>query len=303
MNFHTKAFIPLLLGLASLATVHGSLPSTTPTAETLHSRTPFDACHLSITRTDPFTDSSIIGLTPFLNVWGYLSATYRYDPYGRTIAQAGPMAQTNRYRFSSKEYHEPSGLYYYGYRFYSPELQRWLNRDPLGKEEDIPLLISKHNLFGGIVAIGDNWIRAKVVDKVLNNFPDFNFIKAIHPSASLSGNVSVGIGSVVMGGAVINSNTTIGEHCIVNTNSSIDHDCKMEVFSSLAPGVTTGGNVYIGEYSAISLGAKIIHNVVIGKHTVVGAGSTVLKNLPDNCVAYNTPAKIVRNRIAGEKYL
>ena len=77
----------------------------------------------------------------------------------------------------------------------------------------------------------------------------------------------------------------------------------MEVFSSLAPGVTTGGNVYIGEYSAISLGAKIIHNVVIGKHTVVGAGSTVLKNLPDNCVAYNTPAKIGRNRIAGEKYL
>jgi RHS repeat-associated protein len=139
MNFHTKAFIPLLLGLASLATVHGSLPSTTPTAETLHSRTPFDACHLSITRTDPFTNSSIIGLTPFLNVWGYLSATYRYDPYGRTIAQAGPMAQTNRYRFSSKEYHEPSGLYYYGYRFYSPELQRWLNRDPIAENGGINL--------------------------------------------------------------------------------------------------------------------------------------------------------------------
>ncbi len=139
MNFHTKAFIPLLLGLASLATVHGSLPSTTPTAETLHSRTPFDACHLSITRTDPFTNSSIIGLTPFLNVWGYLSATYRYDPYGRTIAQAGPMAQTNRYRFSSKEYHEPSGLYYYGYRFYSTELQRWLNRDPIAENGGINL--------------------------------------------------------------------------------------------------------------------------------------------------------------------
>ena len=25
-----------------------------------------------------------------------------------------------------------SGLYYYGYRFYDPNLQRWLNRDPLG---------------------------------------------------------------------------------------------------------------------------------------------------------------------------
>ncbi len=56
MNFHTKAFtFLLLLGLASLASAHGSLPSATPTAKTLHSRTPFDACHLSITRTVPFT--------------------------------------------------------------------------------------------------------------------------------------------------------------------------------------------------------------------------------------------------------
>ncbi|NOS70449.1 MAG: hypothetical protein HOP33_11020 [Verrucomicrobia bacterium] len=29
-----------------------------------------------------------------------------------------------------KEIHVNSGLYYYGYRFYSPSLQRWLNRDP-----------------------------------------------------------------------------------------------------------------------------------------------------------------------------
>ncbi len=26
-----------------------------------------------------------------------------------------------------------SGLYYYGYRWYAPNLQRWLNRDPIGE--------------------------------------------------------------------------------------------------------------------------------------------------------------------------
>src|SRR5437763_5231525 len=35
------------------------------------------------------------------------------------------------YRFSSKELHIASGMYYYLYRFYDPNLQRWINRDPI----------------------------------------------------------------------------------------------------------------------------------------------------------------------------
>ena len=57
-------------------------------------------------------------------------AEYRYDPYGNTISISGSLAGVNVYRFSSKELHVNSGLYYYGYRFYDPNLQRWLNRDP-----------------------------------------------------------------------------------------------------------------------------------------------------------------------------
>jgi len=60
-------------------------------------------------------------------------ARYRYDPFGNLLGVSGPMAEANPYRFSSKEWHANSGLYYYGYRFYEPTLQRWLNRDPLGE--------------------------------------------------------------------------------------------------------------------------------------------------------------------------
>ncbi len=38
------------------------------------------------------------------------------------------------YRFSSKEIHVNSGMYYYGYRFYDPNLQRWISPDPLGEQ-------------------------------------------------------------------------------------------------------------------------------------------------------------------------
>ncbi len=58
-------------------------------------------------------------------------ARYRYDPFGNLLGLSGPMAEANPYRFSSKEFHVNSGLYYYGYRFYEPSLQRWLNRDPI----------------------------------------------------------------------------------------------------------------------------------------------------------------------------
>jgi RHS repeat-associated protein len=59
-----------------------------------------------------------------------LAASYRYDPFGNTISSSGSLATANVYRFSSKEQHVASGMYYYGYRFYDPNLQRWRNRDP-----------------------------------------------------------------------------------------------------------------------------------------------------------------------------
>jgi RHS repeat-associated protein len=63
---------------------------------------------------------------------GNVVARYLYDPFGNLLAKSGAMADVNKYRFSSKEVHPNSGLYYYGYRFYEPNLQRWLNPDPIG---------------------------------------------------------------------------------------------------------------------------------------------------------------------------
>jgi RHS repeat-associated protein len=59
-------------------------------------------------------------------------ARYLSDPYGNSLSVTGSKSDQNCYRFSSKESHAGSGLVYYGYRWYIPELQRWLNRDPLG---------------------------------------------------------------------------------------------------------------------------------------------------------------------------
>jgi RHS repeat-associated protein len=68
-----------------------------------------------------------------------LGASYRYDAYGNTVASSGSLANANTYRFSSKMVEPFTGLYYYGYRWYAPNLQRWLNRDPIFERGGINL--------------------------------------------------------------------------------------------------------------------------------------------------------------------
>ena len=58
-------------------------------------------------------------------------ARYLYHPFGKLLGQWGTLAAANEMRFSSKEWNANAGLYYYLYRFYDPNLQRWPNRDPL----------------------------------------------------------------------------------------------------------------------------------------------------------------------------
>ena len=72
-------------------------------------------------------------VTALVNSGGTLVGRYWYDPFGNTLALAGAAAEANLYRFSSKEWHEKSGIAYYLYRYYAPNLQRWLNRDPVGE--------------------------------------------------------------------------------------------------------------------------------------------------------------------------
>ena len=179
---------------------------------------------------------------------------------------------------------------------------RTLGYQVWGEEADLPSLAAKYALKGVIVAIGDNFIRAKEAARVREVWPTLPFVSAIHPKASIAKDVSVGEGSVIMAGVAVNPCCSIGRFCVLNTNCSLDHDSTMDDFSSLGPGATTGGNCRIGSYSAVGIGATLVHGIRIGEHTVIGAGTTTLGDIDSFKVAYGTPARAVRNREAGDPY-
>jgi sugar O-acyltransferase (sialic acid O-acetyltransferase NeuD family) len=142
-----------------------------------------------------------------------------------------------------------------------------------------------------------------LVDKITEIQPDFQFINAIHPKAIISKHIKIGIGVVIVGGAIINPGSEIGDHVIINTKSSVGHDTVLDNYSSIGPGVTLGGNVTIGELSAISIGAVVRNNIKIGTNTVVGANSLVNTDLDDDVLAFGNPAKIIGKRNYGDPYL
>jgi RHS repeat-associated protein len=72
-------------------------------------------------------------ITALMDTNENIVARAEYDGFGRFIRLTGSLANANRYWFSSKEFVPQTGLYYFGNRFYEPNFQRWLNRDPIGE--------------------------------------------------------------------------------------------------------------------------------------------------------------------------
>lgn len=140
----------------------------------------------------------------------------------------------------------------------------------------------------GIVAIGSNRARRAVSAWLCEN--GFTRVSVVHPSAQLGRGVTVGPGTVVMAGAVINSDARIGADVIVNTRASIDHDCRVGDGVHIAPGCTLCGTVTVGDGSFVCAGSTVIPNLAIGCGVTVGAGSTVLRSVADGLTVAGTPA-------------
>lgn len=144
---------------------------------------------------------------------------------------------------------------------------------------------------GVVIAIGDNSIRLKKYAELLAN--DASLVSIVHPDAQISQYVQLGIGSVVMAGAVINVDSKLGVSCIVNTGATIDHDCVFGDGVHISPGAHLAGGINVGNRSWIGIGANICQLVTIGEDTIVGAGAAVISDIEGRCTVAGVPAKII----------
>jgi|TARA_B100001996_G_scaffold327179_1_gene273942 sugar O-acyltransferase (sialic acid O-acetyltransferase NeuD family) len=175
----------------------------------------------------------------------------------------------------------------------------------LGSIKDLNKIIKKYNsknLFG-IIAIGDNLKRKKILLKVKKFDKNFKWVNVIHPSVIISPSAIIGSGNMIFAGSIISTETKVHNHVCINTGSFIDHNNTFHNFSSTGPGVITGGNVTVGEQSFLGIGSVVKDKIFIGKNTVVGGKAFVRKSCKSNSVYYGVPAKRIKKRSFNEPYL
>lgn len=165
-----------------------------------------------------------------------------------------------------------------------------LKLDVIGKSDDAFSYICEYDLF---VAIGDNRIREELQGKLEK--AGANLPVLIHPQSIVSENVSIGMGTVLMAGSIINCCCKVGKGCIVNTAATIDHDSVIEDFVHLSPGTHLAGNVRIGTGTWIGIGGLVSNNVSIIPRGIIGAGAVVIKDINTAGTYVGVPARGVND--------
>lgn len=139
-----------------------------------------------------------------------------------------------------------------------------------------------------LVAIGNNQSRKTTALKLANQGHFFSII--CHPHTSIAISARIGIGSVLLPGAIVNSDTQIGEHVIINTAASVDHDCVIGAYSHIAPGARLCGGVRVGDEVLVGAGSVLVPGITVGDGAIIGAGSVVVRDVPNNAKIAGNPA-------------
>lgn len=100
-----------------------------------------------------------------------------YHPYGTTAYQANNKSvksAAKRYRYTSMERDEETGLEYHGARYYIPWLGRWLSSDPLFKENQPVNPTANTDNPTGQNSLNDDQVKATSIEKPPNEDPAQN---------------------------------------------------------------------------------------------------------------------------------
>ncbi len=152
--------------------------------------------------------------------------------------------------------------------------------------------LPKHDIF---IAVGDNIVRKMLTQRVQE--ADFKCVSLIHPSAIVSKSASVSkVNVCVMPCVVVNARAVIEAGVILNTACVVEHECVVGEFSHLSVGAKLAGNVRLGKGCFLGVNACVLPNLSLVDNVVLGAGGVATKDIKQSGVFVGAPARLMANK-------
>lgn len=153
------------------------------------------------------------------------------------------------------------------------------------------------------VAIGDNYKRHQLVEKLKAKIAGIQFVNCIHPSVVKGMGSHLGQGIYIGAQSVIGPNTKIGDFCILNCGSLIEHESILGDYINMGTGSVVGGAVQIGHRAILGVNTGVLHGVIIGDDALLASGACITNSVEPATVMMGVPAKIKKRRQFGDSFL
>lgn len=102
--------------------------------------------------------------------------------------------------------------------------------------------------------------------------------------AHVSKHATLGAGTIVMHGAVVNACAAVGRNCIINSHAIVEHDVVISDHCHIATAAVINGGVQVGAGTFVGSNAAVRERVRIGERCLIGMGELLLEDCKSGTV-------------------
>ena len=158
-------------------------------------------------------------------------------------------------------------------------IRKFVFHEKIGSDPEYLNFVRSHSNLSYIIGMTDVRLKPKV--KAFADESNMTPVSIVHPTAYVAPSATIGNGVFVAPQAVISVNANVEDHCIIHIHSSVGHDCKIGMFCVVLPGARISGNVSLGKSVMIGSGAFIFQGVTLGYRSQVDALTYVRYDVPE----------------------